>query len=98
MTYTPHLPTPEQRKETIAHLKEAGQVLDLGSAPVKRWMTPNPTALEPSEPIKHALFLMAHNGFRHIPLVDESGRPQAIMTVRHMVEYIERLSPEVAPS
>ena len=75
--------------------KVAGQISDLGSVPVKRWMTPNPTALEPTEPIKHALFLMAHNGFRHIPLVDESGRPQAIMTVRHMVEYIERLSPEV---
>jgi CBS domain-containing protein len=76
--------------------KVAGQVTDLASAPVKEWMTPNPTALAPTEPIKHALFLMAHNGFRHVPLVDEAGRPQAIVTVRHFVEYIERLSPETA--
>jgi CBS domain-containing protein len=74
--------------------KIAGQITDLGSVPVKQWMTQNPTALAPTEPIKHALFLMAHNGFRHVPLVDESGRPQAISTVRHLVEYIERLSPE----
>jgi CBS domain-containing protein len=74
--------------------KVAGQITDLDSIPVKQLMTANPTALNPAEPIKHALFLMAHNNFRHVPLVDESGRPQAITTVRHMVEYIEQISPE----
>ena len=74
--------------------KVAGQITDLESVPVRQWMTANPTALTPNEPIKHALFLMAHNGFRHVPLVDESGRPRAITTVRHLVEFIERLSPD----
>jgi CBS domain-containing protein len=74
--------------------KVAGQITDLGSIPVSKLMTPNPTALRPNEPIKHALFLMAHNGFRHIPLVDEQGRPGAIATVRHMLDYIEQLSIE----
>jgi CBS domain-containing protein len=73
--------------------KAAGQITDLGAVPVSRLMTRNPTALQATEPIKHALFLMAHNGFRHIPLVDENGRPTGITTVRHTVEYIERLSP-----
>ena len=76
--------------------KVAGQITDLGSIPVRQLMTSNPTALAPTEPVKHALFLMAHNGFRHVPLVDDSGRPQAITTVRHMVEYIEQISPETA--
>jgi len=72
--------------------KVAGQISDLGSVPVSRLMTPNPTALSPSEPIKHALFHMAHNGFRHIPLVDEEERPIGITTVRHLVDYLEQLS------
>jgi CBS domain-containing protein len=76
--------------------KVAGQITDLGSVPVSKLMTPNPTALRPEEPIKHALFLMAHNGFRHIPLVDEEGRPQAITTVRHIVQFIEQVGAEAA--
>jgi CBS domain-containing protein len=76
--------------------KVAGQITDLSSIPVSRLMTPNPTALRANEPIKHALFLMAHNGFRHIPLVDEDGRPHGLATVRHMIEYIERLSAEAS--
>jgi CBS domain-containing protein len=75
--------------------KVAGQITDLSSIPISDLMTPNPTVLKPEEPIKHALFLMAHNGFRHIPLVDEEGRPHAITTVRHVVECIEKLDGEV---
>jgi CBS domain-containing protein len=75
--------------------KAAGRITDLASVPVSALMTPNPTALRPTEPIKHALFLMAHNGFRHIPLVDEADRPKGITTVRHLVEYLERVAGEV---
>jgi CBS domain-containing protein len=74
--------------------KVAGQITDLASIPISKVMTPNATVLRPEEPIKHALFLMAHNRYRHIPLVDDDGRPNAITTVRHVVEYIERLGPE----
>jgi len=70
----------------------AGQLADLGSVPVSQFMTPNPTALKATEPIKHALFLMAHNGFRHIPLVDDEGRPHGIPSVRHVIDYIEQIS------
>lgn len=72
--------------------KVAGRITDFASVPVSEVMTPNPTALRPEEPIKHALFLMAHNRFRHIPLLDEEGRASGITSVRHVVEYIERLS------
>jgi CBS domain-containing protein len=75
-------------------MKVAGQITDLDTVKVFQLMTPNPTALRASEPINHALFLMAHNGFRHIPLVDEENRPQAITSVRHLVQYIEQISPQ----
>ena len=74
--------------------KVAGQITDLGTLPVSQWMTPNPTSLKATEPIKHALFLMAHNGFRHIPLVDDEGRPHGITTVRHVVDLIEQIGLE----
>jgi CBS domain-containing protein len=74
--------------------KVAGQINDLDSLPISKLMTPNPTSLRPSEPIKHALFVMAHNGYRHVPLVDEEGRPAALATVRHVIEYIEGITNE----
>jgi CBS domain-containing protein len=74
--------------------KVAGQITDLGSIPVSQFMTRNPTALTATEPIKHALFLMAHYGFRHVPLVDDEGRPHGITSVRHVIDYIEQISLE----
>jgi CBS domain-containing protein len=76
--------------------KVAGQITDLDSIPVSKLMTPNPTALRADEPIKHALFMMAHNNFRHIPLVDDQGRPHCMATVRHMIDYIEQLAAETS--
>jgi CBS domain-containing protein len=73
-------------------LKVAGEMRDLSQIPVDALMTPNPTALKPSEPIKHALFVMSHNSFRHVPILDDAGRPSGITTVRHIVEFIESLS------
>jgi CBS domain-containing protein len=73
-------------------LKVAGKFTDLASLPISRLMTPNPAALKATEPIKHALFLMAHNSFRHIPLVDDGTRPYGITTVRHLLDYIENVA------
>jgi CBS domain-containing protein len=73
-------------------LKVAGGLVDLSQTPVDRLMTSNPTALKPSEPVKHALFVMSHNSFRHVPILDDAGRPTGITTVRHIVEFIESIS------
>jgi CBS domain-containing protein len=73
-------------------LKVAGEMNDLSQIAVDTLMTPNPTAVKPTEPIKHALFAMAHNSFRHVPILDEAGRPTGITTVRHIVEFIESIS------
>ncbi len=75
-------------------LKVAGKTTDLVSIPISQLMTPGPTALKAAEPIKHAVFLMAHNNFRHIPLVDDEARPHGITTVRHVLEHIESVSAE----
>lgn len=68
--------------------KVAGQVHDLSAIPVSQMMTSNPTALKADVPIAHALHLMALHGFRHIPIVDDEGRPQGITSFRGMVQFI----------
>lgn len=68
--------------------KVAGQAQDMSAISVAQVMTPNPTALRADVPIAHALHLMALHGFRHIPLVDEDGRPQGITSFRGMVQFI----------
>ena len=41
--------------------------------PVSESMTHGPDTVEPSETTGHAAALMIHGGFRHLPVVDESG-------------------------
>ena len=68
--------------------KVAGEVRDLSAIPVSEVMTSNPTALKATVPIAHALHLMSLHGFRHIPIVDDEGRPQSLTSFRGMVQFI----------
>src|SRR4029434_9335226 len=56
-------------------MKVAGLVDDLSAASVADYMTPSPVTIKPDQPIAHALHLMSIHGFRHLPLVDDQGRP-----------------------
>jgi CBS domain-containing protein len=67
----------------------AGLIEDLAVVPVESLMTPQPTSLRPSDPISHALHLMALHGFRHVPLVDEDGRPVGIVSLRDIMRFME---------
>jgi len=60
---------------------------DLGR-PVSQLMTPDPEVLGPGDPIVYALNKMSVGGFRHIPLVDATGRPVGIVSVKDIVDYI----------
>jgi CBS domain-containing protein len=72
--------------------KVAGQDVDL-ETPVDTFMTPNPTALRPSVPIAQALHLMAvEPGYRYLPLVDDAGRPQGLLSFRRVLTFIENVA------
>ncbi len=60
---------------------------DLGR-PVREFMTPDPEVLTPEDPIVYALNKMSVGGFRHVPLVDEGGRPVGIVSVKDIIDYI----------
>ena len=67
----------------------AGLIEDLDSLPVESLMTPEPTALKPSDPINRALHLMAIHGFRHVPIVNDDDCPVGIVSLRDIIRFME---------
>jgi CBS domain-containing protein len=69
-------------------MKVAGQPLDLVNTPVSDSMTPDPFTLPADANVAFALSKMVLEGFRHIPLVDDDGRPTAVVSMRNLIEYL----------
>ena len=69
-------------------MKVAGQPLDLIHTPVTAYMTPDPFTLPADANVAFALSKMVLEGFRHIPLVDDDGRPTAVVSMRNLIEYL----------
>ncbi len=51
-------------------------------------MTPSPVSLQPREPIAAAVRRMEEGGYRHLPVIDATGRPIGILSVKHIVHYL----------
>lgn len=58
------------------------------SVPVRDVMTPDPECLTLEDSLAYALHLMSVGGFRHIPLIDDDGRPTAVIAMRTIVDFI----------
>ena len=73
-------------------ITERDLLLKLGAGelgrPVRDFMTADPETLTPDDPIVYALNKMSVGGFRHVPLVDEVGRPVGIVSVKDIIDYI----------
>ena len=52
-------------------------------------MTSQVTTLKADASIAYALHLMSIYQFRHIPIVDDDGKPQGVISFRSVVHYIE---------
>jgi CBS domain-containing protein len=74
--------------------KLVGTGYDPGSATIDGAMTSNPETLTPDDPIAFALQRMSVGGFRHIPLVEGSGRPVGILSVKDIVDYLAEHFPK----
>jgi CBS domain-containing protein len=77
-------------REVVDHI--AGVARNLAEVPVDALMTRRATALKETTPIAHGLHMMAVHGFRHIPLVDDAGRPTGVVSSRRIVEYIQEIA------
>lgn len=67
---------------------------DLKDRPVGEFMTKEPETLKADSKIAFAVQRMDLGGYRHVPLVDEEGHLQGVISVRDILNYLtERLSP-----
>lgn len=64
----------------------AFKVIAAGRAPeetkIGDIMTADPVSISPEKPFGHALHMMFEGEFRHVPVVDFSGRPIGIVSAR----------------
>lgn len=68
--------------------KVAGTDVDVDAVQVGALMTPDPECLRQDDRAAYALNRMTVGGFRHIPLVDDAGRPVGVVSMRNVVEYV----------
>ena len=57
-------------------------------------MTRSPTFLSASATVAKAIDLMTRRGFRHVPIVDDSGTPQGVVAVQGIVHYLVEHFPQ----
>jgi len=62
--------------------------------PISDVMTRDPKVLSPDDRIADAVHLMTDLGYRHIPLVDGSGREVGMLSARDIVEFIAEHYPK----
>jgi CBS domain-containing protein len=74
-------------------LKVLGIAGDLSAIGIEEVMTPEPETLSLDDPIVFALNKMSVGGFRHVPLVDEEGRPTGLVGMRSVVDFLVELFP-----
>ncbi len=55
---------------------------------IREIMTPDPQVFEPEDSIAFVLNAMHVGGYRHIPVVDEGGKPLAVISVKDIVGFI----------
>jgi CBS domain-containing protein len=61
--------------------------------PLREVMTPDPESVPHEASIAWVLNQMAVGGFRHIPVVDEAGRPVFVISVRDVVQLLVEFFP-----
>lgn len=69
-------------------LKIFGTDIDLKTAPVDDFMTKDPVTATPDITIAYALNLMSQGGFRHLPVVDETGMAVSMVSSKDVIDHI----------
>ena len=58
------------------------------SVPIASCMTPEPVVVHPKEPIAAAVRRMVDGGYRHLPVVDDHGRPLGVLSIKRIMHYL----------
>jgi CBS domain-containing protein len=74
--------------ERDALLRLNTQATAVADEPISRFMTPNPQSLRQDAKIAFAVHQMDLGGYRHLPIVDEQGRAEGVISVRDILRYL----------
>src|SRR5262245_20398309 len=78
-------------RDLLRRILAVGKPLSL---PITEVMTPDPVVVHPKDPIRLAIARMEEGGYRHLPVVDEAGRPVGMLSVKRIVHYLVEHFPE----
>lgn len=81
-------------RDVLNRVSENPNVMD---QPVKAFMTRAPATITLDDSIAYALHAMDLGGYRHLPVVDGDGKPQAIISIRDILGYLCDRFAELAP-
>ena len=65
-------------------LRAAAKGVDLATAPVASWMTPEPDTVGPDVPVREVAEWMLAAGYRHLPVVEE-GELMGIASIKDVL-------------
>ena len=51
-------------------------------------MTPKPVCILAKDSVRMAVRRMEQGGYRHLPVLDETGRPVGVLTATRIVHYL----------
>lgn len=68
------------------------------ATPLHAVMTAGPEAVSLEDSASRALRLLVGGGYRHLPVVDDEGRPKGILSVKHFIHWLCTLCPEAVYS
>jgi CBS domain-containing protein len=74
-------------RDVSARVVAAG--LDPDVTVLEKVMSPRPRSLAPDDSIAEALDLMSRHNFRHLPVLDDDGRPVAMVSVRDLYAVVQ---------
>jgi CBS domain-containing protein len=69
-------------------LRAVAEGAELGSAPVEDYMTVNAITASSSWDVEKAARLMLEHSFRHLVVIDDSGRVEGILSIRDLVKAL----------
>jgi len=72
-------------RDLLKRILAAGKSLD---SPVSECLTPAPALVDPHEAVSAALRHMQEGGYRHLPVVENSGKPVGVLSVKRIVHYV----------
>ncbi len=67
-------------RDVLNKILSAG--LDPDATRLEQVMASNPQTISADKPLSYALYMMAEGGFRHVPVVDQSGAPVGMVSAR----------------